>query len=950
MRLVPSGPRVASRGSLRASSLRAMAGVRGLLALALLGALPGAAVGVVVEESTLPAFDFTQPETVAEWQPTNHVAAVRAEPEGLAIDIDGFDPFVTGPPRDYPQGVPLRISVRIKPEVEGNLQIFHFQTRASEERSVAFPVRAGIWNDVRAMLPPLGPNTRLRIDPPGRTGTAVVARIDFSSAVPLPAPQWPPHERFDTAGGPSLESGPLLLEVSQRGFSLAVDGRRVAASHARPMAGYRADGEMRWVDLGVPADVTEVVAARDPGSGAASPSSARVIEMRQTIRDLDGGTWTCRRRFSVGRVPGTIDLETTVRVDADRRVAFVPMVLLVAHEGTPHKQQAVFPGLEYLADEPSSSEADLVGPQSRRQVPANHKITFPMMAVAHEGRVVGLTWDHTPSLAALFDSPDRVLASGGHLLGVIAPGSDGFNRHEGDLMPLDAVPLAAGEELVLRATLSGGAGDTIVPAVRGFVERRGLPEVSDVGGLADYVRLASAGWLDSAARAGGRFRHAIGENFPPQPAADAAVYLSWLAGHAHDGDAAGRLDEASAEALAAVPAGSLDAAMVGHVRMPVQSLVFGRLEETLAAHAARARRLLDSVRPDGTVAYRAPSGGVDYGRTHDADHANGVSAGVVADALESARFAGDGPLIDEAVTALRRLGSTYAGGVPRGAQTWEVPLHTPDILASAHLVRAFTIGHELTGDPALLEQAVTWAWTGLPFLYLIDPVGTPDGPYGCVTVFGATGWKWPVWIGRPVQWCGLVYAHALYRLARHDPAGPWKRLADGITATGIRYSWPVAESEAAGDAREKQGLLPDGWEVLEAFRVDPPINPGTVQACAVELFGQGPLYDCRVLPWGDGRMVVHAPGAIELAGVENAASDAAGTSSGVVFTVQGWPRQPYTVLVSGLAAPPQLTIDGEPVSLSPPHRHDPATGRLVLELDGSRTIGLRPGAAHGHAP
>ena len=80
-----------------------------------------------------------------------------------------------------------------------------------------------------------------------------------------------------------------------------------------------------------------------------------------------------------------------------------------------------------------------MGPQARRQVPASHKITFPLMAVAHGGRVVGLVWDHQPAFAALFDSPDRTLASGGHLLGVLAPGSDGLNRHEGELMPVETM-------------------------------------------------------------------------------------------------------------------------------------------------------------------------------------------------------------------------------------------------------------------------------------------------------------------------------------------------------------------------------------------------------------------------------------------------------------------------------------------------------------------------------
>ena len=893
----------------------------------LAAALPAAAAA-----AELPAFDFKRPGSAADWLPTHDVAAVEATPDGLAITLTGDDPYITGPARDYPADLPLRMTLVVKPAADGMMQVFHFRKHAREEESVGFPVRAGVWNTVRVMLPALGPGVRLRIDPPGRAGTALIEKIEFEPAASLPAPDWPGHAIFDTAGAARLQSGPLAVAVAPEGFALEIDGMRSAASHARPLIGYVIDGGSRWIDAAGPAEV------RATGGGA-EPAA---IETRQSIRDADGGTWSIRRRFTAGNRPGLIDLEATVEVDRERAVAFLPLVLLVAHEGTPRKSQAVFPGLEYLADEPSSSEADLVGPQSKRQVPASHKLTFPLMAVAHDNRVAGLFWNHQPAFAALFDSPDRLLASGGHLLGVIAPGSDGFNRHEGELMPTAAMPLKAGEPIVLRAAFFGGRGATVRPALEAFVASRGLPDVPSAGSLADYLALATAGWLDSGVRDGGRFRHAIGTNFPPQPAADAAVYTSWLAGRSGDAATRDRLQEAAAAALAAVPTGSLDAAAIGHVRMPVQSLVFGRVEEAVAAHAATARRLLATVRPDGSVAYQPGKGGIDYGRTHDSDHANGLSARAVAAALESARFAGDKKLIDEAVSALRRLGATYAGSVPRGAQTWEVPLHTPDILASAHLVRAFTIGYELTGDRELLDQAVAWAWTGLPFLYLVDPVGTPDGPYGCVTVFGATAWKWPVWIGRPVQWCGLVYADALYRLARHNPGGPWRRLADGITATGIRYSWPSATAESSPDAVERQGLLPDGWEVLDMFPVDPPINPGTVQACAVELFQAGSLYDCRVLPFGDSRLIVHAPGGIEPVDEDGRGAPGRNAASGdrLTIRVSGWPKGPHAVLVTGLNAEPGVTIDGQAVKPAA-RRFDAASGRLVLRLDGPGTVELR---------
>src|SRR5690606_14924416 len=132
---------------------------------------------------------------------------------------------------------------------------------------------------------------------------------------------------------------------------------------------------------------------------------------------------------------------------------------------------------------------------------------------------------------------------------------------------------------------------------------------------------------------------------------------------------------------------------------------------------------------------------------------------------EAAAFCGDRELIAQAIDKLKGL-EKFRNTVPRGAQTWEVPLHTPDILASAHLVRAFSLGYELTGRPEFLEQAIEWAWTGVPFVYLVNPAGGSVGPYSTIAVLGATNWKAPVWFGRPVQWCGLVYSDALYRLAR----------------------------------------------------------------------------------------------------------------------------------------------------------------------------------------
>ena len=139
----------------------------------------------------LPVFDFTRGEEVAEWHPTHDVSSVDHAVDGMAITITGDDPFVTGPPRDYPADTPLRMTLRIKPAADGMAQVFHFRDHAGEDRSAAFPVHGGRWNEVRTLLPPLGPGIRLRIDPPGRAGTAIVSGVGFERAKALPEPAWP---------------------------------------------------------------------------------------------------------------------------------------------------------------------------------------------------------------------------------------------------------------------------------------------------------------------------------------------------------------------------------------------------------------------------------------------------------------------------------------------------------------------------------------------------------------------------------------------------------------------------------------------------------------------------------------------------------------------------------------------------------------------------------------
>ena len=861
----------------------------------------------------LPEFDFTRPEVARQWHAQHHIARLQPTAEGIAIEIGGDDPYFVGPAREFPTNTPLWLVLRLKAPRAGDGQIFYFHpgTNPTEERSAHFGVRGGNdWEEVRVPVPPLGPTAHLRIDPPGDRGQVVLASLRFEKRVTLPPPQWPAWVAPAAKSEVALSVGEVELRPgasNPSGFEIRVAGESMAFGHPQPRLAYVLNDAVRWVDL--PPQSTEV--RREGG--------AWVLQTRVT--DPDGATWQVVRRFTVDS-PGAVRAETSVSVDRDRELAFLPLHLLFAGEQSfgKRKGQGLFAGLEYLEDEPSSSKADIEGPESRRQVPAPHKITFPLMAIQANGRYVGLIWETDAKFSAVFDSPDRLFGSGGHALGVIFPGAGARQRAEGDLMPYLGEVLPAGSKLVSRAWIIGGRGDTVIPAVQQYVRLRGLPEQPDPGlAFQDYVILAAQGWLDSKCREGNLYRHAYWPGFNPTPAADAALFEIWLAAQTTNAALAARLRQASGEALSVVKPEAMLNAGVGHVRTPAPALVFGPIEQSITAARRHARQLLTRFEPDGAIPYRRSPNHPDYGRTHFAPDANGLTAQVVAALLESAAYSGDTNLIAQALVKLRGL-DKFRGTVPRGAQTWEVPLHTPDILASAHLVNAFTLGYELTGERPLLDSAIYWAWTGVPFVYLVNPTGQKVGPFSTIAVLGATDWKAPVWFGRPVQWCGMVYADALHHLAKHDVSFPWTKLADGITSAGLQHSWRANEADRAG-------LLPDYYELLIQQSAGPAINPATLGISAVRLYGHGPIFDRHV--FRKAGLMVNAPAAIQ---------PLAESSKSVSFFTDGWRGEGSAVLISGFSRTPTVRINGESCRMEEPHAFNQAEGWMCLRLKGNSKV------------
>jgi len=897
--------------------------------LLLLSAVSAVAAGA----QEIAGFDFTKPGGAEGWKAAHDVSKMESTPEGLRIVISGNDPYIIGPSRDFPANETLFLKLRIRSEQGGNCQVFYFTTNATEENSVHMPSKGGDWEELEAVLPPLGPNYQLRIDPPGTGGTATIASLSFKSSPVLKEPAWlKPEPPAITKDALVIRSGPLEFAHAPGAlgaFVLRVNGKNVACGNIRTLIGYVHEKAQSWIDVAKQAAVT-VKRQQDR------------ISVSAAFTDVQGAAWRIEQSFSAAprtsalpEVPsdGAIDVETRVSVSQDRDVCYLPLLQILPGLGSfgEKKGQGLFAGLEYLENEPSSSEADIVGAASKRQVPDTLKVTFPLMAIQSEGCYVGLIWGGrgtgvppvltTRQFSALFDSPDRVFHSGGHVMGVLFPGSDGRMRAEGSLLPRFPERLRANEPLVLNATLISGAADNVIPAVQTYVALRGLPLVPNPMDFQSYVSLASGGWLDSRIREDAMIRHAVWPGFGAQAAADAALWMDWLAGQTGKTELAQRLKTTAAEVLAKVPPRQWNGAGVSHVRFPGVSLYYGHVAENVQAAEASARGLLASFEPDGSVRYKKAPDRPDYAKTHWTTEANGLAANSVARLLEQASVCGNQELLKEGLRVLRAL-NKFDNTVPRGAQTWEVPLHTPDILASAHLVKAYTLGYELTGEQEFLKRAIYWAWTGVPFVYLAKPTPQPVGEYATIAVLGATNWQAPVWFGQPVQWCGLVYADALYALARYDKRGPWEQLAKGITACGIQFTWPQSD-------KDRQGLLPDVYHLREQISDGPAINPGTVQANAVRFYGRPAVYGFHASR--ENGWYIHAPGEVLLAPVKERKGQ-------ITFQVRCALGKACYVLVSGLAAKPWVRINDKDTALGRPHEFVEKNGWLILQLAGGTDL------------
>lgn len=610
-----------------------------------------------------------------------------------------------------------------------------------------------------------------------------------------------------------------------------------------------------------------------------------------------------------------IDCTYTLSTDRTLKVtAFRGPWLWVGEGSFGDKQDlALFPGSEYLVEgERSSSTLDIAPPKNVRFAPHPNTVTVPSMAVECDGALVGLMWDplqkwdgKNQKPTAVFASPNFVESHMNHLLGLCLPSIPDWMKPN-ELLAATPYELKPGARLTLAASLYAEVPSDVLRSMELYFDRFGIPalppkprsyEDTVAMSLKSYEDIL---WVEQAKG----WMGVIG--WSPSRSQEVALNYVVASRLLKDRAWAKKLTD---KGLSLADPTDLHFALHGYGN-PCDSLA-----QALAAARVAARRVPE----DGKYTFR-PATDAQKALGAEGSTAVGICARAVRPVLDQALLTGD---LQALQAALRTLKFMEQFKVPRASQVWEVPVHTPDILASADACEVYLMAYKLTGDQDLLKRAVYWARTGLPFVYVWQAPEQRDLMKGSsIPVFGATYYTGS-WFARPVQWNGLEYARVLLELARYDDSLPWRHFAEMITISGMNQQ----------STREKDyGTYPDNWELIDDIECTGcMLAPGRIMLNALQLM-ESPSARVRteVLHTPDGPMcLTSAPAMTSVEWRDGVLTASLRYDAGMTA---------YAVLMPA-AEPEAIEVDGvnlerreAPIAEAEGWSYTPRTGCVMLKL------------------
>ena len=659
-----------------------------------------------------------------------------------------------------------------------------------------------------------------------------------------------------------------------------------------------------------------------------------------TLLDAEGGKWWLQATFRLDWDSEMVEADYQLGCDRPRQLVAFEGPMLYALE----REEAVFPGLEWLVDgEVSSSTLDIADghPHRIRYVVHPNFVTIPAVGFKSRHGVVGMLWDvhqkwdgkrDRPS--CVFASPDRFRHHRAHLTGLFLPTVPDFvepNAREASV----PYPLKPDQPLRLRCRLYAGDDDDVLAPIYRWIWDYGPDKATPVphGSFEKAIQFSMRAYLESlwepetqewwGSKGGNPLMCKLGR---PR-----AYVADLLVGELLSPDEAVRKQcRARAEEVLEL--------IGGEARVDAQR--YGSRADLAYANPGRAAALLASMRDDGSWRFdadRRDQGvfkGLDY---HELGPDDAVELGTCAhnafEVLRYARVAGDWDAYERMQKTLKLMERFR---VPRAAQVWEVPVHTPDVLAAADAIDAYLEAYRFSGDERWRDNAVTWARRSWPFIYLW---GDPEKPFllgASIPVFGAT-WYRGSWFGRPVQWNGLRLANALLKLAEHSeswqPYGSAVRRSVGCTVSAHHII--VSALHQQDLEGENVALWPDNINSWDSKKCPWVFAPRQIIRNILKFTGRDE--DPRTVIVGKGRKRLHisAPAPYLMAEWK---------SQLLTVDVSFPAGQQGVVLVSNVARPAAVKLDGEAIAErydvekgpEAGWRYDPANAYLSIRVPTDR--------------
>lgn len=502
-------------------------------------------------------------------------------------------------------------------------------------------------------------------------------------------------------------------------------------------------------------------------------ANAHAAEFAADATDKNGVRWKVSLRVSLeDKQPfARVHYSWTPDVATEVKSILGPNIYVGEATVGDAKSWGLFPGLEYLyGAERSSNPRDFSEKLADRRTPNPNKISIPLMAVtigpdsqtpptnaskffapdsmkdqALLGKdswaatglktnfSVGLMWNPQQKWdgehafpSPRFASPNFDEGKTNHRIALFLPSTPEFvveNKDEAKT----PFAIAAGKSLQLEAMLVVEQGTPIAVLRNWLDERGGLPKPNNPArSFQQELDLCRTGFLKTMwnEQAQG-WSHCIGW----APGIDSPGYCSllWMDSQLStdaDGRAASqsRVDLAANRMLKEQGAGVFLSQNRCHIMQWEFPFLYGYLPEALQNFDGQIRQIIQSQQTNGAWLVELGKKPNEKALGINGDSVLGTCANRAEALMRYARITGDR---EAQAAGERALAFMESFRVPRGAQGWECPVYEPDILASGYAVRAYDEAFRVTGNDRWLQDAVYWAETGVPFMYLWS---LPDRP------------------------------------------------------------------------------------------------------------------------------------------------------------------------------------------------------------------------------